>query len=83
MKQTYLTVWKDNQLWFEFPAENEDNVRAFLMKENMDRICDIKPKVENITVMKEAIKKQETIIDLTPKVDQEPVKKLGRPKKLI
>jgi hypothetical protein len=82
MKQTFLQVWKDNQLWFEFPSENEDNVRAFLMKENLDRICDIKPKVENIEVLKQAVKQQETIIDLTPKQNLEP-KKLGRPKKLI
>jgi hypothetical protein len=76
MKQQFLEVIKDGQIWFEFPSENEDNVREFLMRENLDRICQIRPKVADITIVKKAAEEATTIINLS-----EP-KKVGRPKKL-
>lgn len=76
MKQQFLEVIKNGQIWFEFPSENEDNVRAYLMKENLDRVCEIRPKVADVTIVKKAAEQATTIIDMT-----EP-KKVGRPKKV-
>ena len=52
MEQQFLQVWRDGQLWFEFPAENEDNVRLDLMKKGIDRVCDIRPKVDATKILK-------------------------------
>jgi hypothetical protein len=73
--QKFLEVWKDNQLWYEFPAENEDNVRAFLMKSDLDRVCEIKSKVENVEVLKTNVAAQTTVVELpspTPKKQTTP-----------
>jgi len=65
MKQQFLEVWKDGKLWYEFPAENEENVRLDLMRRNLDRVCDIRPKVEDIQVLKTSVAKQVIEFDLT------------------
>lgn len=75
MKQQFLEVIKDGKTWFEFPSENEDGVRAFLMKENLDRICEIRPKVADVTIVKKAAEEATTIVNLSE------IKKVGRPKK--
>jgi len=64
MEQKFLEVYKDGKLWFEFPKENELNVREYLMREKIDRICDIKPKINDVTLIKKKIKTQEKNIDL-------------------
>lgn len=76
MKQEFLEVWKDGQLWYEFPAENENNTREHLMKIGLDRVCEIRAKVKDPIILKEAIKQQETIVNLN-----EDKPKVGRPKK--
>lgn len=65
MKQQFLEVWKDGKLWYEFPAENEENVRLDLMRRDLDRVCDIRPKVEDIQVLKASVAKQVIEFDLT------------------
>jgi len=65
MKQQFLEVWKDGKVWYEFPAENEENVRLDLMRRNLDRVCDIRPKVEDIQVLKASVAKQVIEFDLT------------------
>jgi len=52
MEQQFLQVWRDGQLWFEFPSENEDNVRLDLMKKGIDRVCNIRPKVDATKILK-------------------------------
>ena len=64
LEQKFLEVYKDGKLWFEFPKENELNVREYLMREKIDRICDIKPKINDVTLIKKKIKTQEKNIDL-------------------
>ena len=65
MKQQFLQVWRNGELWYEFPADNEDNVRADLIKRNLDRECDIKPAGLDVQVLKESVKEQVKTIDLT------------------
>jgi len=60
-----LQVIRDGIVWFEFPMENELSVREMLMKDNLDRVCEIKPKNINVEVIKEKVEKQEKIVDLT------------------
>jgi hypothetical protein len=74
MKQQFLQVWKDGELWYEFPAENEDNVRADLMNKNLDRICEIKAPVADVQVLKANIAKQETIVELPSPKATKPTK---------
>jgi predicted transcriptional regulator len=64
MEQEMLEVVKDGKVWFEFPSANEMNVRAMLMKDNLDRVCEIRRKNININVVKEKVTKQEKVIDL-------------------
>lgn len=70
MKQQFLQVWRKGELWYEFPAENEDNVRADLIKRNLDRECDIKPAVMDVQVLKESVKAQVTTVDLSAEAKQ-------------
>jgi|SanBayMetagenome_1026888.scaffolds.fasta_scaffold209435_1 hypothetical protein len=77
MKQQFLQVWRNGELWYEFPADNEDNVRADLIKRNLDRECDIKPAGLNVEVLKESVKQQVTTVDLTA---SKPTPKETKPK---
>ena len=43
MEQKFLKVLKYGEEWFRFPADNEVNVRSYLMKEGVDSVCDIVP----------------------------------------
>lgn len=82
MKQQFLEVWKDGKLWYEFPAENEENVRLDLMRRDLDRVCDIRPKVEDIQVLKASVAKQVFEFDLTataPEINEAP-KRTRKPK---
>lgn len=84
MKQQFLEVWKDGKLWYEFPAENEENVRLDLMRRNLDRVCDIRPKVEDIQVLKAAVEKQVIEFDLTatsPKPTVDDIADITAPKR--
>lgn len=65
MKQQFLQVWRKGELWYEFPAENEDNVRADLIKKNIDRECDIKPAGLDVEILKDSVKEQVKTVDLT------------------
>jgi len=67
-----LQVIRDGNVWFEFPMENEMAVREMLMKDNLDRVCEIKPKNINVELIKEKVEKQEKVIELTkPKTKKE------------
>jgi len=66
MKQKFLEVWRDGQLWYEFPADNEMNVREQMIKNNLDRICEIRPKSEDIKVTKAKVAAKTKTVDLTP-----------------
>lgn len=69
MKQQFLQVWRKGELWYEFPVENEDNVRSFLINNDLDRECDIKPAGLNVEVLKESVVKNHlTTVDLTAEV---------------
>lgn len=69
--QQFLQVVKNGEVLFEFPAANEDNVRAMLIKQKLDAVCEIKHKVEDVQVLKKAVASQERVIDLTePKPKQ-------------
>ena len=73
--QTFLQVVKNGEVLFEFPAANEDNVRAMLIKQKLDAVCEIKHKVEDVQVLKKAVASQERVIDLTeqkPKTKAKP-----------
>lgn len=70
--QKFLEVWKDGQLWYEFPADNEDNVRAFLMKSDLDRVCEIKAKVQNVEVLKTNVAAQTTLVELPAPATKKP-----------
>lgn len=70
MKQQFLQVWQNGELWYEFPAENEDNVRLDLMRKGLDRTCDIRPAVSDVQVLKEAVKAQVKEIQLEPMADK-------------
>jgi hypothetical protein len=63
MNQKFLKVTKYGQDWFEFPADNEVNVRAMLMKEGVDAVCEIVP-VDNEVKL---LKVQEKTINMTTK----------------
>lgn len=63
MKQKLLKVKKYGLDWFEFPAENEVNVRAFLMKEGVDAVCQIVPVDNEVKILKI----QEKTIDMKTK----------------
>lgn len=65
MKQKFLEVWRDGQLWYEFPADNEMNVREQMIKNNLDRICEIRPKSEDIKVTKAKVAAKTKAIDMT------------------
>ena len=79
MEQQFLQVWRDGELWFEFPAGNEDNVRLDLMRKGVDRVCEIKPKVADIEVLKESIKSQVNEINLND-MDKPKVTRTRKPK---
>jgi hypothetical protein len=72
MKQEFLDVIRNGEIWFSFPLENENNVREFLIKNNLDKICDIKRKQIEVEVIKKSVKSQQKIVNLdiieTPKV---------------
>jgi len=67
MQQRFLQVFKNGSLWFEFPEENETNVRLDLMKQNLDRICEIKPKVDATKVLKPQVEEIDLNTPQTPK----------------
>lgn len=46
MNEQELTVWKDDQEWFTFPALNEQNVMDMLMTKGLMQYCVILPKGE-------------------------------------
>lgn len=62
MEQKFLQVIKDGEVLFEFPAANEDNVRAMLIKQRLDAVCEIRHKVQDVIVLKS---NQERTIDLS------------------
>lgn len=67
-----LEVIKNGKVWFEFPAANEMSVREMLMKDNLDRVCEIKRKTINVELIKEKVEKQEKVVELTkPKIKKE------------
>lgn len=80
MEEQFLEVWRDGELWFEFPAINEDNVRLDLMKRNLDRVCEIRPKVADVQILKQNIAKQVSEIDLSATLPSEAVKPQRKPK---
>lgn len=43
MKETFLTVWKDNEKWFDFPQSNEQSVMDMIMKKNLSHQVVILP----------------------------------------
>jgi len=52
MKQEELTVWKNGEAWFTFPAVNEQNVMDMLMQKDMMQKCVILPAGEQPRTIK-------------------------------
>lgn len=61
MEQKFLKVLKYGEEWFRFPADNEVNVRSYLMKEGVDSVCDIVPVDGETKVLKKVQEKTITI----------------------
>lgn len=70
MQQRFLEVWREGKLWYEFPADNEMAVREMLMKQNLDRICEIRPKTNDIKVTKAKVAAKTKTIDLSKEVEK-------------
>lgn len=63
MKETFLTAWKDNEKWFDFPQSNEQSVMDMIMKKNLSHQVVILPMGEepqqmSIIEIKQTIKKK-------------------------
>lgn len=52
MEQKFLKVLKYGEEWFQFPADNEVNVRSYLMKEGIDSVCEIVPINNEVKLLK-------------------------------
>lgn len=51
-----ISVWKNGVWWFDFPAQNENNVQAMLQRKNISGQCvmlpkGVLPKVGKVTVI--------------------------------
>lgn len=46
MKEKMLTVWREGDVWFDFPEANEQNVMDMLMKRDISQKCIILPQGE-------------------------------------
>jgi len=58
-----IEVIRNGELWFEFPAANEQNVREMLMKKGVDRECIFRTKGEDDAKIAASIKSKLTTVE--------------------